>query len=149
MRAITLGAGIVIALGIVSAAPIAHAPTLDLGDCHDELDRLRRAASDASVAAEEGHSKREEFEDCKRDRDTYDLMGDGCRSRLSDYQSALSDLESKMDDLDSRLRSVQTSCAYEFTINRMSAMEASQHRLETAKRRLCTSLKTNQFRHDS
>ena len=64
-----------------------------------------------------------------------------CRSQRSDYESALTDLESKMDDLDSRLRSVQTSCGYEFTINRMSAVEASQRRLEAAKHRLCTSIK--------
>src|SRR5437016_12471470 len=98
MRAITMGAEIVMALGILSAAPIAHAPTLDLGDCHDELDRLRRAASDASDAAEEGHSKRGQFEDCKRDRETYDLMADGCRSRWSDYQSALSGVDRNRDD---------------------------------------------------
>ena len=139
MRAITMGAEIVMALGILSAAPIAHAPTLDLDDCHDELDRLRRAASDASDAAEEGHSKRGEFEDCKRDRDTYDLMGDGCRSRWSDYQSALSDLESKMDDLDARLQSVQSSCGYEFSINRMSSLEAVQRHQQAAQRRLYVS----------
>lgn len=42
MRAITFGAEIVIALGI-RAAPIAHAPMLDLDSCDDDLDRLRRA----------------------------------------------------------------------------------------------------------
>lgn len=52
-----------------------------------------------------------------------------------------------MDDLDSRLRSVQTSCAYEFTINRISDaeaakrhLEASQHRLDASKRRFCDSI---------
>jgi hypothetical protein len=39
-----------------------------------------------------------------------------------------------MDDLDSRLHSVQSSCGYEFTINRMSSLEAAQ-------RRLCASYK--------
>src|SRR5947208_15577868 len=126
MRAITMGAEIVMALGNVSAAPIAHAQTLDLDDCHAQLDRLRRAASDASDAAEEGHSKRGEFDDCKRERDTYDLLGDGCRSRWSDYQSALSDLESKMDDLDARLASVQSLGVYELSINRMLSYEAAQ-----------------------
>jgi hypothetical protein len=56
-------------------------------------------------------------------------------------QSALSDLESKMDDLDSRLHSVQSSCGYEFSINRMSSLEAAQHRQEAARRRLCASYK--------
>src|SRR5713101_4931568 len=139
MRAITLGAGIVIALGIFSVAPTAHAPTLDLDSCHDDLDRLRRAASDASDAAEDAESKRKDFEDCKRDPDIYDLMGDGCHGRRSDYQSALSDLESKMDDLDSRLQSVQSSCGYEFSVNRLSSLEAAQRHQQAAQRRLCVS----------
>lgn len=71
--AITLGAEIVIALGILGAAPIAHAPMLDLDSCHDDLDRLRRAASDASDEAEDADSKRTDFQNCRRDPDIYDL----------------------------------------------------------------------------
>jgi hypothetical protein len=123
-----------VGLGILTAAPAAHAPSLDLDSCHDDLDRLRRTASDASDAAEEAKSKFDEFENCRRDPEFHDLRGDGCRSRRSDYQSALNDLENKMDDLDSRLHSVQNSCGYEFTINRMSSLEAAQ-------RRLCASYK--------
>ena len=41
---------------------------------------------------------------------------------------------------DSRLHSVQSSCGYEFTINRMSAVEALKRRLEASKRRFCASL---------
>ena len=37
-----------------------------------------------------------------------------------------------MDDLDSRLHSVQSSCGYDFSINRMSSLEAVQHRLCTS-----------------
>jgi hypothetical protein len=82
-------------------------------------------------------------DDCRRDPELHDLLGDGCRSRRSVYQSALSDLESKMDDLDSRLDSVQSSCGYEFTLNRMSSLEAAQHRLCTSYRRFVA------FRFDS
>jgi hypothetical protein len=141
MTKIALTAVIAVALGILTAAPAAHAPLLELDSCHDDLDRLRRTASDASDAAEDAKSKFDEFEDCRRDPELHDLSGNGCRSRRSDYQSAVSDLESKMDDLDSRLRSVQSSCGYEFSINRMSAVDASQRRLEAARRRLCGSLK--------
>jgi hypothetical protein len=141
MTKIALAAGIAVALGTLTAAPAALAPLLELDSCHDDLDRLRRTASDASDAAGDAKSKLDEFEDCRRDPELHDPLGNGCRSRRSDYQSALSDLESKMDDLDSRLRSVQGSCGYEFSINRMSPLDASQHRLEAAKRRLCTSLK--------
>jgi hypothetical protein len=131
----------ILALGILTLAPAAHAPLLELDSCHDDLDRLRRTASDASDSAEDAKSKSDEFDDCRRDPEFHDLTGGGCRNKRNDYQSALTDLESKMDDLDSRLRSVQSSCGYEFTINRMSDMEASQRRLEAAKRRLCVSLK--------
>jgi chromosome segregation ATPase len=135
---------VVVAIGILTTSTTTHAPSLDLDSCHDDLDRLRRMSSDASDAAEDAKSKRSELEDCQGNEE----LRDGCRSQHSDYESALGDLESKMDDLDSRLRSVQSSCEYEFTINRLSAVEASQrqletsqHRLEASKHRLCTSIK--------
>lgn len=137
MTKFTLAVAIVVALEILTLAPAAHAPLRELDGCHDDLDQLRRTASDASDASEDAESKRGEFEDCRRDPELHD----GCTSQRSDYESARSDLESKMDDLDSGLRSVQTSCGYEFTINRMSAVEASQRRLEAARRRLCTSIR--------
>ena len=136
MSKITVAAGIVGALVILTAARAAHAPPLELNGCHDDLDRLRRTASEASDAAEDAQSKREEFEDCRQDSE----FNEGCLSKRTDYESALSDLEGKMDDLDGGLQSVQASCEYEFTINRMSAVEASHRRLEAAKRRLCASL---------
>jgi hypothetical protein len=113
----------------------------DWDSCHHDLDRSRRAASDASDAADEVNSKKKEFEECQNDRDTYDLSGDGCQSRRSDYRSAISDYQSKMDDLDVRLRDVQSSCGYDFTINRMSSLEASKQHLDTENRRLCESYK--------
>jgi len=140
MSKVALAVGILAGVAILTAAPAARAPLLELDSCHDDLDRLRRIAADASDAAEDAHSKSEDFEDCRRDPEIHDLLGDGCRSRRSDYESALSNLESEMDHLDSRLRSVESSCGYEFTINRMSAVEASQSRLESAKRRLCASI---------
>jgi len=136
MKPIVL-AWIVVAMGILTTSTAAHAPSQELDGCHDDLDRLRRTASDASDAAE----KFDDFEDCSRNPELHDLLRNGCRSQRSDYESALNDLESKMDDLDSRLYSVQSSCGYDFTINRMSPVEASQRRLDAAKRRLCTSLK--------
>ena len=130
-------AWVVVAIRILTTSTTAHAPSLDLDSCHDDLDRLRRMSSEASDAAEEAESKRNDFEDCERNPELHY----GCRSQGSDYESALSDLESKMDDVDSRLQSVQSSCDYQFTINRMSGLEASQRRLEASKLRLCNSLK--------
>jgi hypothetical protein len=87
------------------------------------------------VVAGNSEQNRTDFDDCRRDPELHDLLSDGSRSRRSDFQSAQSDLESKMDDLDSRLHSVQDSCAYEFTLNRMSSLEAAQRRLCTSYRR--------------
>ena len=139
MRKITLAGCLVVAIGILATTTVAHAPSLDLDSCHDELDRLRRIASDASEAAEDAHSKSDDFDDCRRDPEVHDLLGDGCRSQRSEYQSALSDLESKMDDVDSRLHSVQDSCGYEFTINKLSSLEAAQRRVCASLRRFVAS----------
>jgi hypothetical protein len=139
MSKITWAFLIIVALGILTATRASNAPALELDSCHDDLDRLRKTASEASDSSEDAKSKQDEFEDCRRDPEFYDLMHDGCRSRKSDYQSALSDLESKMDDLDSRLRPVQDSCGYEFSINKMSSIEAAQRRQAAAQRRLCVS----------
>jgi hypothetical protein len=135
---------IVIAIALLSIGTAARAPLVDFDSCHDDLDRVRRAASDASDAAEEAQSKRRDIEDCTQDSESRQ----GCHSQQSDYQSAVGDLESDMDDLDSRLRSVQASCEYEFTINLMSSSDASQRklkssqrRLEASRQRLCVSLK--------
>ena len=136
MSKTTLSLGIIVALGILGVAPAAHAPSLDFDSCHDDLDRLRRTASDASDAAEDAKSKADDFEDCKRDPESHDLTGGGCRSSRVDYESALSDLEGKMDDLDNRLHSVQSSCGYEFTLNRMSDLEAANRHAEASRRRL-------------
>jgi hypothetical protein len=124
-----------------AVAPAHDVASSDWESCHDDLDRTRRASSDASDAADDVKSKQDDFEECKNDPQTYDLLGDHCHSLRSDYQSAVNDYQNKMDDLDSRLRDVQSSCGYEFTINRMSAMDASKQRLDGAKQRLCTSYK--------
>src|SRR5579863_1767787 len=92
----------------------------NFGSCRDDLDRLRKVAADASEAADHAQSKMEDYDDCRSDPQAHDLMSDGCRSQRSDYESAVSDLESKMDDLDSRLRDVQSSCGYDFSLNKLS-----------------------------
>jgi chromosome segregation ATPase len=142
MTKTTVAVSVVAALGILTvAATVARAPVLQLDSCEDDLDHLRRTASDASAAAGDARSKLDDLDDCRDDPELHDLLHSGCGSQRSDYESALSDLESNMDDLDSRLHSVQDSCGYQFTINRMSSLEAIQHRQEAAQRRLCTSLK--------
>ena len=67
MSKFTLALAIVVALEILTLAPAARAPLLELDGCHDDLDRLRGTASDASDASEDAESKRGEFEDCRRD----------------------------------------------------------------------------------
>ena len=60
-------AWIVVAIGILTANTAAHAPLPDLDSCHDDLDLLRSAASDASDAAQDAKSKHDELEDCRGD----------------------------------------------------------------------------------
>lgn len=124
---------------VLMTATAAQSPATNLDRCHDELDHLHKAASEASQAADDAKSKRDDLDDCKQDPEIHDLMHDNCRSMGDDYRSALGDLEGKMDDVDSQLRSVQDSCDYSFTINRLTSLEAAQRRLEASKRRLCAS----------
>lgn len=124
---------------LVQSTTLAQTSLTSLDSCQDDLDHLRNVTAEAAEAADDAKSKKEDFEDCKQDPATFDLMADHCRSRADDYESALSDLGDKMDDLDSKLRSVQGSCDYQFTINRLSALEASQRRLDASKQRLCAS----------
>jgi len=44
----------------------APAPLLELDSRHDDLDRLRKTAADASDSSEEAKSKYDEFEECRR-----------------------------------------------------------------------------------
>lgn len=129
MRNVLKIACCLLCVSIMAPAIVAQAPELDLESCHDDLDTLRRRASDASDAAEEAHSKFEEFDDCRRDPGVYDLLGDGCQSYRTDYKTALGELESAMDDLDTPVHSAQDSCGYEFTVNRMTSLEAAKQRL--------------------
>lgn len=85
----------------------------DWDSCADDLDRLRRATRDAADKASDVKSKAEEFENCRRYPDVYDLWRDGCRSKGSEYQSAVRDLESELSTVDSRIRSVRFSCGYD------------------------------------
>jgi len=119
-----------IMLVILILVHIPFAQATDWSSCADELDRLRRAAADASEAAEhvqeykeELESKKRELEDCLSYPDSYDVMHDRCQSirwdyesALSDYKSSLSDLESELNTLESRLRSVQWSCDFQFIL---------------------------------
>ena len=122
---------------VLTVATTAQTPTTDLDSCHEDLDRLRRMSSDAAEAASDAQSKKEDFANCKEYPETYDLVGDHCRSTEDEYKTSLNDLEDKMDDLDHKLRSIQDTCDYQFTINRLTSTEAAQRRVEESKRRLC------------
>lgn len=74
------------------------------------------AARDASDAAQQVESEKDELENCLNDPDTYDLMGDRCQSYRWDYNSARGNLESELNTVESRIRSVQWSCDFQFSI---------------------------------
>lgn len=121
-------------LSAASSAPLVR----DWSDCEYDLDRVNRSARDASYAASDANSKADELENCLNDPDTYDLLGDGCRSYRSDYESSLDQLQSELDTLNSRLVSVQYSCSYEFSLRASSGGGDS----------LCTLLKRYRGRLD-
>jgi hypothetical protein len=110
------------ALGLTFASAFA----IDFDDCQDELDSLQRAASDASESAEVAHSKKEKYENCRRDPETFDLMQDRCRSIASDYQRAANDLASELDTVNSRIRSSASSCEYKLNTIAGSARQATR-----------------------
>jgi hypothetical protein len=134
----------ILLVGAIILIPVhvaVRAAATDFGSCQDDLDRLRKVAAEASRAAGDAQSKMEDFDECKSDPGTFDLMHDRCRSAQSDYESAAGDLEGKMDDVDRRLRDVQSSCGYEFSANKLSSAEAAARHLEGAKQRMCLSYK--------
>ena len=115
----------------------------DLGYCADALDSIRKAASNASDAANKAEDEEQELEDaedelesakdelnnCLTFPDIYDLLDDGCQSYRWDVSSAYSDYEyanndygyainnliSELDTLAYKIRSMESSCGYEFT----------------------------------
>lgn len=89
------------------------ASAADWDSCADNLYQLRRAAQNAADKANEVKGKSEEFENCRRHPDMYDLLGDRCQSKASDYESAARGLENELDTVDSRIRSVRSSCGYD------------------------------------
>jgi len=98
-----------VALSGALALFVVSARAVDWDSCADDLDRLKRAARDASDKANEVKSAAEELENCKRYPSS---EYDGCRSKASSYQSAVSDLESELSTVDSRIRSARSSCGY-------------------------------------
>lgn len=117
--------GFSVALVLLVAGTVLAA---DWSSCQDDLDRLRRRASDASDAAsnvrdaaERAERKRREWENCRTFPEVYDLWRDRCQSPQREYEGARrsyesvkTDLESKLEDVDSVLRSVESSCDYSF-----------------------------------
>jgi hypothetical protein len=108
----------------------AVATAADWSSCEDDLNTLRRRASDASDAAstvrdraENLSEKRNDWEQCRLFPEVYDLLRDGCQSQRwdyenarTDYESAKSDLEGYLDDIASTLRSVEYSCGFAFSV---------------------------------
>src|ERR1700756_640526 len=102
----------------------------DWSSCQNDLDGVKRAASDASDAAERAQSAREDLEakadelrsagsslrfcsgDCSYYRWHYQSARDDFESAKSDYDAAKSDAESELDTLASRVHAASSSCAF-------------------------------------
>lgn len=83
------------------------ASAADFSSCSYELDRLRKAARDASDKASDAHSKQGDLESCKRDQQ-YNRRD--CSSANSYLQSAVNDLSSELDTVSRRIKSVSAEC---------------------------------------
>lgn len=125
----------VLVVALSGLATISSVSAANWDSCADDLDRLRRAARDATDKANDVNTKADEFENCKNYPDMYDLMRDRCRSKASDYQSALSDLESELGTINSRIRSVQASC--DFNLESTSSQRYSRSQPPSSGNRTC------------
>jgi hypothetical protein len=70
---------------VLITATVGETPVTALDSCHDDLDHLGSAASEAAQAADDAKSKRDDFDDCKTDPEMHDLMHDHCRGIAGDY----------------------------------------------------------------
>lgn len=113
-KCLILSVSLLVVILTCNIIPFAYAT--DWNSCADDLDRLRRATRDASDAAQQVESEKDELENCLHYPDIYDLMEDGCQSSRWDYNSARSNLESELNTVESRIRSVQWSCDFQFSI---------------------------------
>ncbi len=130
-RSRLLPAAIIVFVAVVPVCGVVGPATAaDWSSCEDDLDGLRRAASDANdvaesvkSAADDLESKRDDLEsassqlqlctgDCWYERQRYRSARDDYRSAKDDYESATSDLRSELDTVGSRVRAVEASCEY-------------------------------------
>lgn len=107
----------------------AFAFSQDWSACSSELDSLRRRASDASSAADSAGDKQrhlkqaeDDYQNCRRYPQMYDLLRDGCRYKLSELESArnyyrneLGNLQSSLRDVESKAKAVNSSCGAELS----------------------------------
>lgn len=91
-----------VALGVLFSVASQAA---DWDSCADDLDRLRRAARDATDVAERVKTAAEEIRNCKRDSSSY-----RCSSVSSDFDSEVSSLNGELDTVARRVRDVRASC---------------------------------------
>jgi hypothetical protein len=124
----------------------------DWSSCQDDLDRLRRRASDASDAAsrvrsnaDELEQKKRDWEDCRAYPQVYDVYRDRCSSQRyeyetarSDYESARSTFESSASDVESVIRSAESSCDYQFAASSVGSVDPACRNIQRYKGRLPT-----------
>lgn len=125
LKLATFAAAAVVLAGLVTTSEtLTPRVEVDWGNCSDDLEALKKAASeaeeeaeDAEDAAEELEGKKRDYEDCRRYPEIYDLLKDRCISKKADYEgaqssyeSAVRDVESDLDAVATRVRAVSSSC---------------------------------------
>jgi hypothetical protein len=85
----------------------------DWDSCADDLDRLRRAARDATDIAARVKSVSDDLESCRQSPKTNDPYRDRCSSLGRDFEGEVSMLNSELDTVSRRVRDVSHSCGVE------------------------------------
>ena len=106
---------IILQVLITAMCPISAAIGSDWSTCSSNLDDLRRASRDASDIAAELDRTAGELRNCRNFPSTYDWAKDGCRNKISDYNSKLSSLKGELDTVSRRSRYVASACGNEMT----------------------------------
>ncbi len=113
---------------IMATVVVDVAGAVSYSGCASELDELKNAAEEAinasrraKSAEEEYESKKSDYDRCRRFPDTYDFLGDQCRSKYryaKDAQDelgyAVGRLQSALSSVDIATQDVKSSCGYSF-----------------------------------
>jgi hypothetical protein len=126
----------------LSLCLIASVHASDWSTCASNLDDLRRASRDASDIAAELDRTADELRNCRSFPSMYDWAKDGCRSKVSDYNSKLGNLQSELDTVSRRSRYVASACGVDMSSIEQVPNQNAPSR-NTRENYLCSAVRQN------